>query len=667
MRLLDTAATVPRVRRLALLLFALAACHRAPPAEPRAEAHDAGAPLPSRDAYAGNDACAECHDKKADALSHDWHARALSKATPATVVGNFHDAHFEGSSTRARMHEANGRFFMRTAGIGGEERDHPVDYVIGGRRMQDAVTDFPDGRWQVLPVYFHVTGKGEWTDYTEAKQGRLDPTHPFYWTNFRRTVNRECLDCHATGVRVRYDPASHTWATRAVELGIGCESCHGPGARHAQTQDAADIVRPSRLDPARKLAVCAQCHGPRNPLFPILDAEHRFRPGDRYEDFFQPLELTDGRERSGDFFPDGRPKTSSFEYQALVQSRCFLKGGATCLSCHTAPHQPHGPDELRQTVGDSKTPAASADESSCKACHAVEFTQGPAHSHHAAKDAGCLSCHMPKVVTGVLDTFADHALDVPNPPNTERHAIPNACNTCHAKATPAAMQKALLAWWPDAAQRQARRIRLADAIDEAGAATSEPALRAVLADASEAPILRAAAAELFAQRFPSDGAALVPLLGNADPLVRAKAAAALGYTRALDTRDALAPLTHDASVFVRQAAALTLATFGDPRGATALWALAGDPVTSALPTPHLGLGILALRRGETGTARTELEKTIALQPYQTQALLDLADLSAKQGQLPQARAWLDEVLRFEPNHRGAQKRIQMMTAAHSPP
>ena len=43
----------------------------------------------------------------------------------------------------------------------------------------------PDGRWQVLPVYFHTTGKA-WVDYTEAKQGALTPEHPFYWTNSRR-------------------------------------------------------------------------------------------------------------------------------------------------------------------------------------------------------------------------------------------------------------------------------------------------------------------------------------------------------------------------------------------------------------------------------------------------------------------------------------------------
>src|SRR5947208_45462 len=79
--------------------------------------------------------------------------------------------------------------------------DFPVDWVIGGKRMQDDVTVFPDGRWQVLPVYFHTT-KHEWVDYTESKQGALTPDHPFYWTNARRMANHECLDCHTTNLAV---------------------------------------------------------------------------------------------------------------------------------------------------------------------------------------------------------------------------------------------------------------------------------------------------------------------------------------------------------------------------------------------------------------------------------------------------------------------------------
>src|SRR5207302_36008 len=115
------------------------------------------------------------------------------------VAGAFHDAHFRGSSSEAWMRTRGAERVMRTRGPDGALADFAVEWVIGGKRMQDAVTRFDDGRWQVLPVYYQVTQR-KWVDYTEAKQGPLAPDHPFYWTNFRRMANRECLDCHTTGL-----------------------------------------------------------------------------------------------------------------------------------------------------------------------------------------------------------------------------------------------------------------------------------------------------------------------------------------------------------------------------------------------------------------------------------------------------------------------------------
>ena len=115
------------------------------------------------------------------------------------------------------------------------------------------------------------------------------------------------------------------------------ESCHGPGARHAETTDAKDIVHPRKAGPEVGLAICGSCHGPRNPLFPLLDAAHRFRPGGRYDDSYQAFVVTDGRQRSHDFFADGRPSSSSFEYQAAAAVRLPSPGR------RDLPDPPHGP------------------------------------------------------------------------------------------------------------------------------------------------------------------------------------------------------------------------------------------------------------------------------------------------------------------------------------
>jgi DmsE family decaheme c-type cytochrome len=42
--------------------------------------------------------------------------------------------------------------------------------------------------------------------------------------------------------------------------GHACESCHGPGSRHAESASAADIRNPARLKPADTGRVCLTCH-----------------------------------------------------------------------------------------------------------------------------------------------------------------------------------------------------------------------------------------------------------------------------------------------------------------------------------------------------------------------------------------------------------------------
>jgi hypothetical protein len=629
-------------------LIALHGCSREAPRRPPASHQPPPAThpddsLPSRAAYAGSETCRECHQKNFDRWSHDWHAHALSKPTPEGVAGDFRHAHFKGSSNEAWFTRAGDKYVVRTRNREGELADYPVSWLIGAKRMQDPVTIFPDGRWQVLPVYTHVTGGASWVDYNEAKQGVVTSDHPYFWTNFKRTANKECLECHATGVDVRYDRATHEWSTSFADAGVACEDCHGPGARHAETKAKSDIVRADHLDKERELSICARCHGPREPLFPLLDARDQFRPGERYADRYKPLVITDGTERSGEFFADGRPSSSSFEYQALIQSRCYLRGHATCLTCHTAPHEDHVANDVKP--GDV-----------CAGCHKIDRAS---HSHH--KTATCVDCHMPHVATGVLDTFPDHTLDIPNPRNTIAHGAPNACGVCHRDRSPSALQASIDTWWPAARARQQRRVLLADAIDEKTREGSRAPLEQVIRDAAEAPSLRGACAILLAQRFPSEaGGVIAPLLPTPDPLLRANYLEALGYAAARTTADDVARLLNDPSIRVRQMSALVLSSFHDPRAEPALTKLADDPSTRNLVRPHITLAIAAANRGDMPRAQQELEFVVSEVPYATDATVMLADIAIRRGDRPTAKAWLEEALRFNPSHRGARGRLEAL-------
>ena len=162
------------------------------------------APAKPTSKFVGSAKCAECHEKEHAVWQTSWHAKALSPGTKKFIVGNYNNQHFKGNSSEAWMKRDGAGYLMRAFDAQGAPADFKVDWVIGGKRMQDSIAIMPDGRWQVLPVYYHVTGKS-WVDYTESKQGALTPDHPFYWTNVRRMANHECLDCHTTGLRVDYD------------------------------------------------------------------------------------------------------------------------------------------------------------------------------------------------------------------------------------------------------------------------------------------------------------------------------------------------------------------------------------------------------------------------------------------------------------------------------
>ena len=73
-----------------------------------------------------------------------------------------------------------------------------------------------------------------------------------------------CLPCHSTGFQKGgYDPAG---ATAANFAGVGCESCHGPGADYkamAIMKDKAQAIAKGLVEPNEK--TCAGCHNANMP------------------------------------------------------------------------------------------------------------------------------------------------------------------------------------------------------------------------------------------------------------------------------------------------------------------------------------------------------------------------------------------------------------------
>src|SRR5260370_27118862 len=115
-----------------------------------------------------------------------------------------------------------------------------------------------------------------------------------------------CFQCHSTAP-VKLAAAN---TITPAELGVRCESCHGPGANHVKTGGARGTIRnPKRLDASQLNLFCGSCH-PNPP-----------ETGDEYD----------------------WSNASNVRHQPpyLTPSVCFRnsQGALTCLTCHD-PHSP---------------------------------------------------------------------------------------------------------------------------------------------------------------------------------------------------------------------------------------------------------------------------------------------------------------------------------------
>ncbi len=429
------------MKRLAIVLLVLGAIAvfagvtlAASPTVTMADTPHISAPVslpPDGATYVGSDTCFQCHSNQHRDWSNTIHPIMIQDAVanPSAVLGDF----AAGEETRLGT-------------INGEERAYTLEDVVftmGVKYRQRYIAATADGGYVVLPGQWNVTD-ATWVDATAGD-----------WL-------KDCAGCHTTG----FDVEAQTFS----EIGVGCESCHGPASVHVETA----MNLPEGVDPYGEevyalrqtivssvdSAICGQCHNRgKSP-----DGEHGYPVGyvvggPLDETMFVSVAPT-GAEDDANFWPNGLEKKHRQQYITWSESRhalalTSLEGDEppreSCLGCHSTDyknqdgvfeqdvvnntnmqygitcvgcHSPHGESEVEdQLVGESYD--------LCVSCHT-----GTSGGTRAITVGGTVHHDMREMFEG--RQFLGLG---PNPsPHFSNELYGPVCATCHMPATAASAE-----------------------------------------------------------------------------------------------------------------------------------------------------------------------------------------------------------------------------------
>ncbi|MBY3468580.1 tetratricopeptide repeat protein [Rhizobium laguerreae] len=603
-----------------------------PAADPRISIHEG---------FVDEKTCASCHADQAAAFSKSHHAKAMALADDETVRGDFDNSRFEHDGVVTTFTRRDGRFFVNTEDADGGEGEFEVKYTFAYEPLQQYLVEIGGGRLQALDIAWD-TARRQWFwlgDGTPAKPGST-----YHWTGPFYRWNRTCIDCHSTDPQAKFQPQTNEYKSTYVATSIGCQSCHGPGAKHVASARSgnASSSMPNTSLPKVDAGICFACHARRTRL---LDG---YQPGKPFLDYFSPALL-----RPDLYFPDGQILDEVFEYGSFQQSK-MARAGVTCLDCH----RPH--DAGLKAEGNAL----------CTQCHAEtrpeRFTDQdpsglfdtPAHTRHQAGSTGaqCVNCHMPERTYMKVDPRRDHSFVIPRPDLSATLGTPNACTTCHVDRTNDWAAEKMDNWY---GTQWRKRASIADAFTGAanGDGAAVEALRDLVGDQTQAGIVRGSAIAAMSRTGGADITADIQTAAtDADPLVRLGAAEAAGNIPPEQRLDAIGKLLGDQTRAVRVAAANVLAgtpphLFGDQQVnfEAAVADLRAYVETNAdVAETQSSYGFFLFARQRTAEAEAAFRRAISLDPTLEAMRINLAEFYRATGQNDRSEQTYAEAIGMAP-------------------
>ena len=366
--------------------------------------------------YAGDEACASCHEDLYVSYHRTGMGRSVSRFDLATAPEQFdaedrspvvyndrYDYYYQAFVRGDTLYQREFRRDER--GAVSYERVHRADYVVGSGNATRSYLMRENGFVTEMPL----------TWYVERELWDMSPGYRYSNSRFSRPANLECMTCH-NGLPEHTEFTQNHYAE--LPLGITCERCHGPAADHVEAQlagggSADGFVDLAMLDRELQLSVCQQCHLEGLTVFKEGEDPTTFRPGQplaSHRTVFAKQEQVEDQDDFG----------IASHALRLALSACFEESAMTCTTCHD-PHQPTaelGPDQFNATCqschgGDEASP------------HEAVCSRPAAETVAESMTGDCVSCHMQ--VGGTSDiphvSFTDHWIRRELPPARPAGAI----------------------------------------------------------------------------------------------------------------------------------------------------------------------------------------------------------------------------------------------------
>jgi tetratricopeptide (TPR) repeat protein len=623
------------------LLLLIISCekHPLPTATKASSAGNSDTPITTPNSpghYVGSEQCQSCHvAEQQDWLQSDHHKAMMSMGSNL-VLGNFSAAPLKHHQQQTRFSRENGKYKIQTDQNTPLAVNLDLTYTFGIFPLQQYLTTLPDGRLQSLPFAWdsrpELAGGQRW--YHLYENEKIIPGDVLHWRAPSHNANHMCIECHTTDFAKNYDIKNNSYQSTWKEIGVGCESCHGPGSNHVawvqSTNKTKDVkkgwdvrltsgalnlwqhqtvtAKPHRLEPGDTIQVerCAQCHSRRSRIDTSNSEKFLL-------DAFLPALLDETL-----YYPDGQIQDEVYEYGSFLQSK-MANQGVTCSNCHN----PHS--------GKTKIEGNGL----CLQCHSSSYDASQHTMHQTGKNGSfCVDCHMPNTTYMAVDARRDHSMRIPRPDLTNSINTPNACSNCHTdKSSQWAAEKI-----DDYFGNKWRQPHYGEIIFKARLAqpSAYDALVELINNNHQPAIMRATAISLLTN-FPSRDS--LPLLGNmlgdAEPLIR------LGALRAAemlapDQRKILLPLLQDQHLAIRIEAARLLAGNQEVQVDKDFQRVRQEYIESqqvnADRAPALtNLAGFAIREQRLQDAEELLLTAIKLEPYYIPASINLADLYRMSG------------------------------------